>query len=135
MARGTSKKTPRGSTRSRWTPDDAREVMAAWEQSGLTMAAFCRQRQIRPERFYWWRSRLAAWSEAGGQQALVRVHPAADETFNLVEAAVVAGTHTTAAVAIHLDSGDRIEVITPSDVDAGWLLQIARGLRAEADAR
>lgn len=134
MAHGTSKKTPRGSKRSRWTPDEAREVMAAWERSGITMAAFCRRRGIRPERFYWWRNRLAAWSEAEGEHGLVQVHPAADDRFNLVEA-VVAHTSSTSAVEIHLRTGDQINVLAPADVDAGWLVRLAQGLNAEADAR
>jgi hypothetical protein len=38
-------------------------MLAAWERSGLTMAAFCRERGLRPKRLYWWRRRLSQWSE------------------------------------------------------------------------
>ena len=124
------RETQRPGKRARWTADKARQTMAAWERSGLSMAAFCRQRGIQPQRFYWWRNRLAAWSE----QSLVRVLPAADEHLQLVEVVVTDGG--SAPVEIHLRSGDRIEVTSPAHVDAGWLLQIARGLSvAETSGR
>lgn len=48
------RETQRPGKRARWTADKARQTMAAWERSGLSMAAFCRQRGIRPQRFTGW---------------------------------------------------------------------------------
>src|SRR5262245_47587976 len=36
----------------------ARELVEAWEASGLSMAAFCRQRKVASWSFYEWRRRL-----------------------------------------------------------------------------
>jgi hypothetical protein len=44
-----------------------RELSEAWEASGQTQMAFCRQRQVNPGTFAWWRGELArrARGEAG----------------------------------------------------------------------
>jgi len=36
-----------------------REVLRRWESSGLSQAAFCRQRKIPISRFTWWKKRLS----------------------------------------------------------------------------
>ena len=36
-----------------------REVLRRWESSGLSQAAFCRQRKIPVWRFTWWKKRLS----------------------------------------------------------------------------
>lgn len=58
MARG--RRRPR--LRSRWSADDARSHLAAWRDSGLSLAGYCRRRKIAYERLRRWRSRL----EVGG---------------------------------------------------------------------
>ncbi len=120
-----------GSKRNHWTVEDASRMLAAWERSGLTMAAFCRKRGIRPKRLYWWRSRLAEWTKESepAEQPDLDAEPGL-----LVEAVVVtpSSATTTAAVKLHLRSGDRIEVLSPACVEADWLLRLARGLCSTA---
>lgn len=53
-----------------WREVDARVVVAAWEGSGETAAAFARRQEVNPRRLAWWRSRL----EATGPAAQLRFH-------------------------------------------------------------
>ena len=46
--------------RRRWTVDDAKEALAAQEQSGLTMRAFATREGLDTQRLERWRRRLAA---------------------------------------------------------------------------
>lgn len=54
-----------------------REVLRRWESSGLSQAAFCRQRKIPIWRFTWWKKRLSEERrvQAGGLFVPVRVAP------------------------------------------------------------
>jgi transposase-like protein len=45
-------------SRRRWTEDDAREVLAALEASGLSAGAFATREGFDAQRLYWWRRRL-----------------------------------------------------------------------------
>ena len=47
----------------RWTEKEARAVLRAWEQSGLSAAAFAAQRGLDSKRLYWWRSKLQQQTE------------------------------------------------------------------------
>jgi hypothetical protein len=100
--------------REHWTADEARRMLTAWEGSGLTVAAFCRKRGIRAKRLYWWRRRLE-WTDAEPDR-------------HLAEAVLVPSLVTGAAVKLHLRSGDWIEVESPVQVEADWLVGLARGL-------
>jgi transposase-like protein len=45
-------------TRRRWTEDNAREVLAALDASGLSAGAFATREGFDAQRLYWWRRRL-----------------------------------------------------------------------------
>lgn len=45
-------------TKSRWSSEYARQVLAHADQSGLSDHAFARQQGISPQRLWWWRKRL-----------------------------------------------------------------------------
>jgi transposase-like protein len=47
----------------RWTPDDARQVIAALDRSGQSVSAFAGEHGIDPQRLYLWRRRLGASAE------------------------------------------------------------------------
>lgn len=49
----------RSAPRRRWTSVEGRAALDAWRASGLSMAAFARQRGVRVCRLIWWRTRLA----------------------------------------------------------------------------
>jgi transposase-like protein len=44
--------------RSQWKPEDARRIVAAWEQSGESMSGFAARHGLRSARIAWWRERL-----------------------------------------------------------------------------
>lgn len=43
---------------SSWSEDEARRKLAAQERSGLSLAAWCDQEGVSPQRIYYWRDRL-----------------------------------------------------------------------------
>jgi hypothetical protein len=86
--------------RAEWTEDDARLVLDEWRQSGQTIAAFARERQMSAPRLYWWRKRLPRDSV-----------PA--PVMSLVPAKVVTRSEA-AAVVIRLPSGVAIETASAS---------------------
>jgi hypothetical protein len=45
-----------------------RELLARWQSSGLSQAAFCRQERIHVWQFTWWKKRL------GAEAAVRQVH-------------------------------------------------------------
>jgi len=42
----------------RWTEKRGREVVRQWRRSGLSMAAFARERRLGPQRVRYWRDRF-----------------------------------------------------------------------------
>lgn len=46
-------------TSRRWSEADARQVLAALDESGMSTAAFAMEKGLDPQRLYWWRRRLA----------------------------------------------------------------------------
>jgi transposase-like protein len=47
-------------TRRRWTAEEARQALVAWEESGLGLTAFALGEGLDPQRLTRWRRRLAA---------------------------------------------------------------------------
>lgn len=43
----------------RWSQDQAEQVLEEWRRSGASFAAFCRERGLHPERLRRWRRKLA----------------------------------------------------------------------------
>jgi len=66
----------------RWTSDEAREVLAAQQASGLSVAAFADQMGINSQRLYVWRRQLSA--EGGCVPAFVEVTTAVAERMEVV---------------------------------------------------
>jgi len=112
----------------RWTADEARVELDAWRQSGLTMAAYCRQRGLHVNRLYNWRKRIGEWI-AGGQ-VVGAVQPEGQKPLRWIEATVA--TQTTPALTLRFGNGGSIEVADPERVDTGWLIQLVRGLSEPA---
>jgi len=64
---------PRLPTRnSRWTEGEAREMLAALERSGETVAAFAAARGLDPQRIYYWRRRVAGGDPITFRELVVR---------------------------------------------------------------
>lgn len=110
--------------RRRWTADEAQAELDAWRQSGLTMAAYCRQRGLHVNRLYNWRKRLEEWvasDRAGGGTG-----PRCKKSLRLIEATVA--TQSIPALTLRMGDGGCIEVADPERVDTEWLIQLVRGL-------
>lgn len=50
----------------RYTSEQMREVVTAWQQSGLSKKAFCHQQNIRYGTFHYWHKRLHQSPPCGG---------------------------------------------------------------------
>jgi transposase-like protein len=96
-----------GSTRGRWTEEEAHEVLAAWEASGESLTAFGRRVGIVPQRLFWWRKRLA-----GAAQSFVPVD--------------VTGSGRAAVVVT--ERGARIEVSAVDSASAEWVTTVVNAL-------
>jgi transposase-like protein len=70
----------------RWTEREAREALAALEQSGKSLAAFAKLEGLSSERLYSWRTRLSKLS-------FVEVRPTRviDESVGVLEVVVATG--------------------------------------------
>ncbi len=84
-------------------------MLAQWQQSGTTLAAFAREQGMSAPRLYWWRRQLRR------PKAVARALTAVS---TLVPAKVVAGSDSGAAVMIRLASGVEIEI---SNASPSWL--------------
>ena len=106
---------PQPSAARRWRPADAREVLAKWEQSGLTLTAFAQAQGLDPARLSRWRSRLA------GPDA-----PAVG--FHRVKVLTPSGV-TPAGIEVITTRGDRIAVHAGFDPDL--LIQVVDTLNGQ----
>ena len=104
----------------RWTTEDAQVELNDWRQSGLAMAAYCRERGLQVNRLYNWRKRLEEW--IGGERA----GSGRQKSSRWIEATV--STQTTPALTLRFGDGGCIEVAEPKRVDAEWLVGLVRGL-------
>jgi transposase-like protein len=108
MARRTAERRARLlGEKERWTEQDAREALAAWEASGESIAAFARGVGIVPQRLLWWRSRLG--------------RPARD--FVPVEV-----TGLGPAAVMTTKGGTRIEVAAVDAASAQWVTTVVRAM-------
>jgi len=82
--------------RRRWTEDEARQVLVAWEESGLELTPFAIGEGLDPQRLSRWRRRLAA--------------PAAP-TFEEIVPQVIATIASDAAAGV---VRERFEIVLPS---------------------
>ena len=107
----------------KWTHEEARRNLEAWQESGLGMTEYCRRTGLSYHRLYWWKKQHGDW--------IIQNNPetAADNGIRWIQAEI--GGLSPALepeVSIHLRSGDRIEVYDSRRTDADWLQQISRGL-------
>ena len=107
------------------------ETMRAWSESGLTQAAFCKQRGIPISTFQYWRYQRRAGQNAGapekgapGRKA-AGTKQAAPPAFAPVRI-IPASSPESAGIAVVLTNGRRLEV--PPDVDIDWLARAAAAL-------
>lgn len=101
-----------------------RRIVAEHEETGLTVRAFCRQRQVGEHSFYQWRRRLE--SEVSAPTAA-----SAPVRFALVETRGQAGTtavaHGGGGVEVALTTGEVVRITPGTDAaTVRWVLGILR---------
>ena len=104
-----------------WTEADARRVLAAWESSGESLAAFARGAGLVPQRLAWWRKRL-------GTTALTEPS-ASGPSFVPVELLGVPADGN-AALVVTCD-GLRLEIADVALVPPAWVAELVTALQAE----
>lgn len=104
----------------RWSFDDARGVLAAFEASGLSIAEFARQEAIDPQRLYMWRRKVGAGALGRGASAtgprLVEVHVRQPRTASPV------------GIEVTCPSGHVVRVADRASIDA--LAEVLRAVEA-----
>lgn len=103
----------------RWTPKDARRVLAACDGSGLSVAAFAREHRLNGQRLSWWRKRLGEWD---GSALVAASTPPVRFVPAMVQGSRVA---TGGMIAIRLPDGVMVEI---ADASPQWVALLVRGL-------
>jgi transposase-like protein len=110
------KRRSRGETAKRqWTEREAREVIAAWDESGQSGSAFARSMGTNPQRLFWWRRRLAPTSSRGPMFVPVIATPSP--------------VRASATLVVTMGNGARIEVGEVNAETAAWVAAVLAGVR------
>lgn len=108
----------------RWNATTAGTVLAAWQASGMSLAAFGRWHGIGVWRLNWWRKQLGAGA-AGQRKGLAPV-----ASLSLVPATVVSSSGGTRdRISVRLPSGIEVEAADVNALPVEWLARLARELR------
>jgi len=104
----------------RWRQKDAEAVLAAWEESGLSLSGFAAERGVNVQRLSWWRKRLEERGRAVAHRRKER--PAA---VSFIPAVVsVSGVR----VVVRLPRGVEVEVGDTAAVPPAWLAATVKAL-------
>lgn len=96
-------------TRARWTEEDGRAALAAWEASGESLPSFARRAGVQAQRLSWWRDRLAAVASSS----------------TLVPVTVTGSVMSSAVVTI---GAVRVEVGDLEQLSPAWIAALASAL-------
>jgi hypothetical protein len=103
-----------------------RALVEAWRSSGLSGAAFCRERNLRAQRLHYWRERLGYPIKVmgGGRSSVVPPRPPSSEGFVQV---VVGPPPPASSTHVDIVVGDAV-VRVRSGFDAALLREVVRAL-------
>lgn len=107
----------------RWRQEDAKKVLAAWEESGLSLSKFASQQGLNVQRLSWWRKQLEERGRAGGRRQKRRA-----VAVSFVPAVLSASPPM---VLLRLPRGVEIEVADAAAVPAGWLAAAVKALEGQ----
>ncbi|MGO9291592.1 MAG: IS66 family insertion sequence element accessory protein TnpA [Polyangia bacterium] len=107
----------------RWREKDAETVLAAWEESGLSLSKFADEKGVSVQRLSWWRKQLEERGRAGGRR---RKQRAAGVSF--VPAVLSASPPM---VVLRLPRGVAIEAADLTAVPAAWLAAAVKALEGQ----
>jgi len=98
--------------RPRWTEQEARAVLAAWERSGLSVRQFAVEHGLDPQRIWLWRRRVAKGDPTTFQELIVRpssLNSVADGATEKFE--IVLGSGVVLRVPLSFDSASLIRLL------------------------
>jgi hypothetical protein len=109
---------------SRWSPDEAQQILDEWATSGESLNAFAKGRGLAPQRLCWWQKRL------GGQQrrrsaagAAIATAPAfLPVTMRLVEREPISAM-------VEIADRLRVELRMLDGGSAAWVAALVKALR------
>jgi len=110
----------------RWTEEEGRRVVEAWQASGESVLSFARRSGLLPQRVYWWVRRLR---RSAGQDA--PAPESAPLTFVPVALRALSAS-TPSGVTVVLGPDSRIEVGELDAQSASWVATVLRSLRSES---
>jgi hypothetical protein len=121
MARRSTEQARRSGWR-QWKAGEARAMLGAWQKSGLPLAAFARQRGLRPRRLQYWQQRLGACQAENAEKPLL-----------LVPATVTGLPFAAGAAAVTVNvAGVLVEINDAGAVPAAWVAALVSGLARPA---
>ena len=59
-----------------WKPEQAKDALAEWRASGLSVKSFAEKAGLRRNRLNWWRKRLGDWNEPKALTGTLSAPPA-----------------------------------------------------------
>lgn len=101
-----------------WRAEDAREVLAEWRRSGVTLTEFARREGLSRNRLAWWRARL-------GVERAPRFH-----RIELIHAPTTAGVGGSSGEAIEILVGGGRRVAVRRGFDPDLLAEVLRVLES-----
>lgn len=99
---------------SRWTAADAEREIAAWRESGKSLAQYAGERGLNVQRFHYWRKRSAVSEGTAAQPP----------TF----AAAIIRSPPTAVATLRIGAEIALEIGVPAAVPAEWMAAFARAV-------
>jgi hypothetical protein len=112
----------------RWSDEEGRFVIEAWEASGDSVPAFARGAGLTPQRVYWWKERLGRGGDAA-KDALATSPTAAFVPVTVRPEAATPLGMLGAAVTVVMASELRIEVAELDATSAAWVAALVKSLR------
>lgn len=115
-------------TQNPWSPATARQIVAEWQRSGLTLTEYARRIGTTRQRMNWWRRRFeASPSTRAAKPASMRAP--APAVFVPAEVTSSTGPRT---VVVRIARGIEIEAGGVDALPATWLAAVARELARSA---
>jgi len=107
----------------RWRQEDAEKVLAAWEESSLSLSGFADEKGVSVQRLSWWRKQLEKRGHVGRSRRKRRA-----EAVSFVPAVLSASPPV---VVLRLPREVEIEVADVTAVPTAWLAAAVKALEGQ----
>lgn len=108
----------------RWSEEEGRLVIEAWEASGASVPIFAQRVGLLPQRVYWWKERLRRSTAAKSVTATV-----SPPTFIPMSVRTEAGPPRGAGLTVVLSPEVRIDIAELDATSAAWVATLVRSLQ------